>query len=118
MATEVYGSWQAEELTPLREFRDKIMLETEAGRRLVAYYYRLGPTWAVEMRAHPYSKMALEPVLSTTSWVLDKIDLEHPIVKAALTLGVEMTDWLLSPWLEQEAKEAQTSHPIDPLRLD
>ena len=118
IATEIYGSWQAEELAPLREFRDKILLESDAGRHLVAYYYRNGPGWAVELRDHPYTKAGLIPVFTTTSWILDKIDLDNPTVQAVFTWGIEMTEWMLSPWLEEEAEETEATHPIDPLKLD
>jgi hypothetical protein len=43
IATAAYGTPTAEQIDVLREFRDVVLLESTAGSRLVALYYRLGP---------------------------------------------------------------------------
>ena len=43
IATAAYGTPNAAEIDVLREFRDVVLLESEAGSRFVAWYYRTSP---------------------------------------------------------------------------
>jgi uncharacterized repeat protein (TIGR02543 family) len=43
IATAAYGSPSAEEINILREFRDVVLLESEAGSRFVTWYYQTSP---------------------------------------------------------------------------
>ena len=43
LATAAYGTRTAERLDVLREFRDLVLVQSAAGSRFVALYYRLSP---------------------------------------------------------------------------
>ena len=43
IATAAYGTPTAEQINVLREFRDKVLLESTAGSQFVALYYQLSP---------------------------------------------------------------------------
>jgi len=46
IATAVYGTPGAEQIDVLREFRDVVLMESEAGSRFVTWYYRTSPAIA------------------------------------------------------------------------
>jgi len=64
IATAAYGAdWYAEVLT-LRDFRDRYLLRSAAGRWLVARYYELSPGVADYMREHSASKPLVRALLT------------------------------------------------------
>ena len=79
----------------LRAFRDRVLLQTEAGSRLVAFYYRHGPTWAMAAGRDPelggYARSGLDVAVA----VLEGIDLGDPCVRAGLDAVVIVTDAIL-----------------------
>jgi hypothetical protein len=67
IATAAYGGQDALPVRVLREFRDRRLLTTSAGRSFVAWYYRTSPALAAWLNGHPALKplvrAALEPVV-------------------------------------------------------
>ncbi len=63
IATAAYGSYAAPEVQVLRNFRDRFLLTTGTGRRLVAWYYRNSPAAAELLNAHPSFKPAVRVML-------------------------------------------------------
>ncbi len=101
VATAVYKSHQAPELVPLRRFRDKVLLQCDAGIRLVNHYYRLGPGWAQAVRDRPWLSSLLRPVMDRVSMALDS----EEIALADLRSAVEWVDQLCSGWLQEQRTE-------------
>ena len=95
IATAVYGNWHAPELTPLREFRDEILMTSEPGIKLVQAYYRVGPSWALELMDRPYSRAILKPFISTISYAITWFDLKDPTNKWWMHHVVEFGAWFL-----------------------
>lgn len=102
VATAVYHSWAIPQLCVLREFRDKVMSRSEAGTRLLTQYYRLGPTWAVEVKQHPYLQAALRPMISSLAWLLSWLPLDSPTTLALCQPAFIVLDWTLTPWMQQQ----------------
>lgn len=53
IATAAYGSPMVREVRALRQYRDRVLLRSAAGRRLVAVYYRMSPSLARLVERHP-----------------------------------------------------------------
>jgi len=70
IATAAYGSPTAEELNVLREFRDGALLESAAGSRFVALYYRLSPPIADFISGNGFLRtMVRELLVDPVVWV-------------------------------------------------
>lgn len=67
IATATYGSPLAGEVRTLYEFRDAILLKSEAGRKFVSLYYRLSPALSRQIERHEILKkisaIILKPVI-------------------------------------------------------
>ena len=63
IATAAYGSYFAPQVQVLREFRDRYLMSTAAGRGFVAWYYRHGPTGADFIDRHPWLKAPVRLLL-------------------------------------------------------
>ena len=64
IATAAYGYYAAPEVQRLRDFRDKLLLTSPAGRLFVQLYYRVSPHWAAEIRANEGLKQGVRLLLS------------------------------------------------------
>ena len=54
IATAAYGTASAEEIDVLREFRDDVLLKSEAGRDYVGFYYAVSPPIADFIASHEW----------------------------------------------------------------
>lgn len=66
IATAAYGSTQEPHVKILREFRDKLLLQSEAGKKFVDTYYRFSPPMAYFIGQHP----TLRAITRTALWPL------------------------------------------------
>jgi hypothetical protein len=68
IATSAFGSTRRAEVAVLRDFRDRYLLPTRAGRAFVAAYYRASPRLSRELDARPawkpWVRGALAPVVA------------------------------------------------------
>jgi YVTN family beta-propeller protein len=75
IATAAYGSYLDPHVQVLREFRDRYLLTSSAGRKAVNYYYRFSPPAAAFIARHETARMAvrllLTPVVYGIEYVLD-----------------------------------------------
>lgn len=63
IATAAYGSTQEPHVKILRQFRDQILMQSEAGRTFVDTYYRLSPPMAYFIGQHPTLRAATRAAL-------------------------------------------------------
>ena len=63
IATAAYGYYGAPEVRALRDFRDRYLLTTRAGRAFVSWYYEHGPVGAAYLDAHPAWKPLVRAAL-------------------------------------------------------
>jgi general secretion pathway protein G len=63
IATAAYGSLLAEKVIILREFRDRYLMASRLGQRLVGTYYRYSPAIAATVEEHPGLKAVVRIVL-------------------------------------------------------
>jgi hypothetical protein len=67
IATAAYGSYENRWVQVLREFRDVVLLPTDAGARFVDWYYAHSPGPAAYIAVHPFARaltrIALWPVI-------------------------------------------------------
>ncbi len=111
VATTVFESTDAPQLVSLRAFRDKILLTSTEGTRLVSYYYLYGPQWAKDLRHHPVLKAVLKPILSVAAFGLAQMNLESPNTQKIFHVMVSWFEWAASPFMVNDG-----SHVYDPTR--
>ena len=88
VATAVYGDPSDRRLISLRRFRDRVLLRTEAGQRLVAHYYRHGPSWAAWVKDKPWVASLIRAGLDRVSTCLAQSDPDKLAVEPLLQIGI------------------------------
>ena len=72
IATAAYGTPTAEQINVLREFRDVVLLESTAGSRFVALYYRLSPPIADFIaRSYLLRTLVRELLVDPIVWIVE-----------------------------------------------
>ncbi len=84
VATVAYEGPMAEEVVLLREFRDRVMAQTPAGRRLIELYYEYGPSLALSAMEHPAVRAGLRVGTDAVVRVLRRANWNDPITRSVL----------------------------------
>ena len=72
VATAAYGTPTAEEINVLREFRDVVLLNSEAGSRFVTWYYKASPPIADFIAKHEVLRtLVRELLIDPLVWVIE-----------------------------------------------
>lgn len=91
IATAAYGSTQEPHVKILRQFRDQILMQSDAGRSFVATYYRLSPPLAHYIGQHPNlraaTRLALWPLYGVAYLLLNMPVVLYSLL-ALMTAGV------------------------------
>jgi len=92
IATAVHGSYDHPHVRVLREFRDRVLMPTRAGRELVAIYYATSPPFADWLARHETARtgarVLLWPVTLAASSYLYTSVWDKGLVLLALCLGI------------------------------
>jgi hypothetical protein len=104
IATAAYGTPLEAELGTLRRFRDQLLLQSEAGRWLVARYYETGRFWAAWIADKPALRAVVRVLLVPVVWFADLV----------LTLGAEgsFLAMLALFWGVRQLRRRALSHPL------
>ena len=71
IATAAYGTPAAEEIQVLRDFRDTVLLRSEAGHDLVGFYYAASPPVADFIAEHEWLRTAVrEGLVDPIVWLV------------------------------------------------
>ena len=96
IATVVYVSPMSHEVNVLREFRDEVLLRSEAGAHLAGLYYIHGPGWAAFALRHPEVVPVVRGVLDRVVLLIEHTDLDDPVVRSCLDAAIACADGVLS----------------------
>lgn len=86
IATAAYGSYMADDVQVLRDFRDRVLLTSQWGKVFVKYYYRYSPSIA-------YRIADSDSLRALTRWTLTPVvvSVKHPLAVLAGALLVFAT---------------------------
>jgi hypothetical protein len=74
IATAAYGTYMAEEVVRLRNFRDRYLLRNRAGSAFVRWYYRHSPPAAAYIRERRWARVAVRAGLRPLLWIISFIN--------------------------------------------
>lgn len=101
VATAVYEDPLAEQLMVLRSFRDKFLLSSESGIRLVRLYYKYGPGWAEWVKENPSFASPLQAVFDLGVQWLENNDLNETWQGDLVDGAVRVLD-VVSSWFTDD----------------
>jgi PKD repeat protein len=70
IATAAYGSYLSPEVKTLRDFRDRYLLTSSIGRKIVAFYYRVSPPIAEFIAQHEALRLLLRVLLTPIVYLI------------------------------------------------
>ncbi len=95
IASAAYGSYSSPEVLILRDFRDRYLLTTRAGRMFVKWYYRNSPAAAALLNSHPEYKPVVRALLTPVVGAAIVVTRTSVAVGFALILGTAIICALL-----------------------
>ncbi len=102
VATAVYEDPLADQLMVLRSFRDKTLLSSDSGTRLVRLYYKYGPGWAQWVKENPFFGPPLQTVFDLgVDWLKDN-DLRETWQGNIVDIVVHGLDFISSMFTDEE----------------
>ena len=104
VANAVYGSPAAWQVATLRSLRDRLLLPTEAGQRLVRMYYTHGPGLARWVKDKPYLVRPVRGLLDGLALWLRNVDTENPVWKGLLQGSAAGLERVLSHLVEPDIR--------------
>lgn len=107
VATVAYENPLAREVNVLRDFRDSVLMQTEAGRHLVELYYMHGPRLAMAVADNPQLERAIKAGLDATVWCLEHTDTDNVYVRAGLNGVIAQLDTILAAILPERNSAAK-----------
>lgn len=96
IATAAYGSFLDPEVQVLRQFRDRFLLTTGGGRDFVAWYYRVSPLLADDIRGRPALRALTRAALTPLVYAV-----KFPVAALLMVLGVPLAVTL---WRRRRSK--------------
>ena len=84
----------------LQEFRDRVLLPSHLGKRLVAWYYQVGPQLASFVAPYPAARMVVRTLLYPLVW-----GIRFPVPALALVSGFLFMSWLGLVMMRRRAKD-------------
>jgi len=86
VATAAYGNYNHPMVLVLREFRDSLLVNSDAGRRLIGIYYTIGPSLAGLIQERPWARLLVRLVLLPVvflAFLLTRFPLAVPVLIVA-----------------------------------
>ena len=100
-----YSGADLHKINTFRDFRDKILQQTEAGRHLVRLYYEYGFDYAARLRNRPGYIPAVRAILDRVASYVEGLDLEDPETIRNLNREIHWIDLGASLFFEEGASE-------------
>ena len=105
VAHVAYSHADSDRINTFRDFRDRVLQRTEAGRHLVRLYYEYGFDYAARLRKRPRYIPAVRAVLDRVAAHVEGLDLADPETTAILNRAVYWIDLGVSLFYEEGASE-------------
>ncbi len=115
VATAVYEDPLAKQLMVLRSFRDKVLLSSASGARLVRLYYKYGPGWAEWVKERPSLALPLQSIFDAGVGWLQENELKGTWQGDFVDGAVRTLD-TISTWFTDEENYASPADSGDLLK--
>ncbi len=105
IANAVYENPVSPEVDRFREFRDRVLRRSEAGRRLVRLYYEHGPGYARALRKNDALRPLVRVGLDRVGAWIESLDLDDPATQRRVDALVRCADALASAFWDAPASD-------------